>query len=117
MRRPSPLTIAVSSCALLVVGGIVAIEIGYVMVGRTLNVFDQVPAMVSGGIGGIALVITGCVLGYAQVGRACSESERAHEEQALSRIAALAEVERRRITAAEASKPRARRSTTKQGVA
>jgi hypothetical protein len=119
MKRPSPLAIALGSCVLLVIGGIAGIAVGYVMVARTLNVFDQVPAIVSGGIGGIALVITGCVLAYVQVGRACAERERAQGEQTLTRIGALAEIERRRITSGEAAvpKPRTRRAAAKQGTA
>jgi hypothetical protein len=94
MKRLSPLAVALSSCALLVVGGGVAIAVGYVIAARTLDVFDQVPALVSGGIGGIALVLTGCVLGYVQIGRACAEQERAGDGDVLARIGALAELKR-----------------------
>lgn len=113
MRRIDRLTVALLSCALLVAGGAAAIAVGYVMVARSLDVFDQVPALVSGGIGGIALVITGCIFGYVQVGRACAEHERAEEEQVLRRIGSLAEIERRRISAGSTPPPqrRARRTT------
>jgi hypothetical protein len=99
MRRTSPLTVALLSCSLLVLGGAAAITVGYVIAARTLDVFDQVPAIVSGGIGGMALILTGCVLGYVQVGRACAERERTAEDGVLVRIGALAEIERRRSPA------------------
>jgi hypothetical protein len=95
MRRLGPLAVALWSCAALVIGGGVAIAVGYVIAARTLDVFDQVPALVSGGIGGIALVVTGCVLSYVQVGRACAEQERAGDDAVLAGIGALAEIERR----------------------
>lgn len=116
MKRPGPLGVAVLSAALLVVGGIVAILVGYVMVARSLDVSVQLPALISGGLGGIALVITGCAFGYVQVGRACAERERAKEDQLLSRIGVLADLERRRIAAGDeqAPKQRARRTTAKR---
>ena len=110
MRRPGPLAVALLTCAGLVVGGVVGIALGYVFSARTLDVYDQVPLLVSGGIGGIALVVTGCVFGYVQVGRACAERERAVDDELLGRIGALAEVERRRI-AATPQKQRTRRTT------
>jgi hypothetical protein len=95
MRRISPFTVALLSCSVLIAGGAAAIVIGYVIAARTLDVFDQVPAIVSGGIGGMALILTGCVLAYVQVGRACAERERSAEDGVLERIGALAEIERR----------------------
>lgn len=117
MKRTQPLRIAVISCALLVVGGIAGIGFGYVMVARTVNVFDQVPAMVSGGLGGIGLVIVGCVFGYVQIGRACSERERADEEHLLGRIGVLADLERRRIATAATAAKQSRRTTAKRSTA
>lgn len=111
MRRLSPLAVALLWCGLLVVGGIAAIIGGYVMVARSLDEFDQIPAMVSGGIGGIALIITGCVFGYVQVSRACTEHEASADDELLARIGALAEIERRRSAS---PKPRARRTTAKR---
>jgi hypothetical protein len=116
MKRQRPLTIALVSCALLVIGGIVGIVLGYTMMARTLYVPDQIPALVSGGLGGIGLIIAGCVFGYVQVGRACSERERSQEEQLLSRIGTLADLERRRIAAGDdqAPKQRTRRTPVKK---
>jgi hypothetical protein len=106
MRRVSPLTVALLSCAVLILGGAAAIIVGYVIAARTLDVFDQVPAIVSGGIGGIALIVTGCVLAYVQVGRACAERERTAEDGVLARIGALAEVERRGVAKKRVAKKR-----------
>jgi hypothetical protein len=117
MSRRNPLGVALACCALLVIGGLVAMGIGYHLTARTLDVFDQVPVIVSGGLGGIALVITGCVFGYVQVARACAESERLQEAALLPRIAALANVEKARIEAASAPAPKGRRTTAKQGAA
>ncbi|HVV75415.1 MAG TPA: hypothetical protein VHC43_05210 [Mycobacteriales bacterium] len=108
MKRPTPLATTLLWCGLLICGGIASISVGYAMVARTLDVFDQVPALVSGGIGGIALVITGCVLGYVQIGRACTERERGADDHVLDRIGALAEIERRRIAAQDARPPKQR---------
>ncbi|HVU61286.1 MAG TPA: hypothetical protein VG899_07840 [Mycobacteriales bacterium] len=119
MKRSSPLALALWSCAALVVAGGVAITVGYVIAARTLDVFDQIPALVSGGIGGIALVVTGCVLGYVQVGRACAERERADDDAVLLRVGTLAALERRRLAAppvaAPAARPRPRRASAKRG--
>lgn len=119
MNRNRPLVLALVSCAVLVIGGLVGITVGYVMVARTLDAFDQVPLMVSGGLGGLGLVIAGCGFGYVQVSRACAEQERAQESKLLGRIGSLADLERRRIAAGDATAPKQRtpRSAKKQSAA
>lgn len=82
-----PLAAALATCALIVAAGLVSLVLGTRVVARTVNVADQVPAMVSGGIGGLALVLTGCTLALVQVGRACAESERRANQELLDTLA------------------------------
>lgn len=100
MRRPSwsrdPVVPSLSLFSALVLGGFVAIGIGWKVAARTLFVPFQVPAVVSGGLGGLALVILGAGLANVQVGRRLAAQERAETEDLLDEAAALMDAMRGR---------------------
>jgi hypothetical protein len=73
----------------IVLAGFVAIALGWRVAARTLVVPFQVPAMVSGGLGGLALIILGAGLASIQVGRRLAAEERAETEDLLDEAAAL----------------------------
>jgi hypothetical protein len=73
----------------LVLAGFVGIALGWRVAARTLIVPFQVPAMVSGGLGGLALIILGAGLASIQVGRRLAAEERAETEDLLDEAAAL----------------------------
>jgi multisubunit Na+/H+ antiporter MnhG subunit len=104
VKRLSPLQQALTTCALLVASGLLAIALGKRVVARTEDVYAQVPALVSGGLGGIALVLLGCVLAFVQVSRHCSEREQALQAELLAEVVALTDVRSR--LAAQTASPR-----------
>jgi hypothetical protein len=73
----------------IVIAGFVGIALGWRVAARTLVVPFQVPAMVSGGLGGLALIILGAGLASIQVGRRLAAEERAETEDLLDEAAAL----------------------------
>jgi hypothetical protein len=72
-------------------GGFVAIGIGWKVAARTLFVPFQTPALVSGGMGGLALVLIGTGLVNVQAGRRLAAGERAETEALLDEASALVE--------------------------
>jgi hypothetical protein len=78
----------------IVLVGFVGIALGWKVAARTLVVPFQVPAMVSGGLGGLALIILGAGLAQVQVGRRLAAQERAETENLLDEAAALMDVMR-----------------------
>jgi hypothetical protein len=96
MRRPDwsrdPAAPSLLLYAALVVGGFVAIGLGWRAAARTLIVPFQVPALVSGGIGGLALIVLGAGLAATQVGRRLAAAERAETEDLLDEAAAVLDV-------------------------
>lgn len=96
MRRPEwsrdPVAPSLFLYACLVVGGFVAIGLGWRVAARTLFVPFQVPALVSGGVGGVALIVMGAGLAATQVGRRLAAQERAETEDLLDEAAALLDV-------------------------
>jgi hypothetical protein len=76
-------------CA-MVLGGFVAIFVANQLVRNTLAVSFQVPPLISGGIGGLGLIIVGCGLGHVHLSRRMAAEERRHEESALLEAQALA---------------------------
>lgn len=96
MRRPEwsrdPAAPSLMLYAGLVVGGFVAIGLGWRAAARTLFVPFQVPAVVSGGVGGLALIILGAGLAATQVGRRLAAAERAETEDLLDEAAAVLDV-------------------------
>ena len=79
----------------LVAAGFVAIGIGWSVAARTLIVPFQTPAVVSGGMGGLALVLTGSALAAIQLGRRAAAIERAEVDSILDAAADLVERLRR----------------------
>jgi hypothetical protein len=73
----------------LVAAGFLAIGLGWKVAARTLFVPFQVPAVVSGGLGGLALVVLGAGLSTIQVGRRLAAQERAETEDLLDEAAGL----------------------------
>lgn len=71
--------------AAIAIGGFVSMLLGWRVAARTLNVAAQLPAVVSGGIGGLMLVVIGTSLFVAQVGRLRSAEERAEADELLDR--------------------------------
>jgi hypothetical protein len=83
---------AVPSFALfagLVVGGFAAIALGWRVAARTLYVALQVPALVSGAVGGVVLVALGAGLANVQAGRRLAAVERLETEALLDEAHAL----------------------------
>ncbi len=93
MKRPDwtrdPAAPSFALFAGLVAGGFVAIALGWRVAARTLLVPLQVPALVSGGLGGLALVALGAGLATVQAGRRLAAAERAETEDLLDEASAL----------------------------
>jgi hypothetical protein len=96
MRRPAwtrdPVAPSLALYAGLVIGGFVAIGLAWRVAARTLFVPFQVPALVSGGVGGLALIVMGAGLAATQMGRRLAAAERAETEDLLDEAAALLDV-------------------------
>lgn len=73
----------------LVISGFCAIALGWRVAARTLNVAAQVPALVSGALGGVVLVAVGAGLASVQSGRRLAAAERAETEALLDEAHAL----------------------------
>jgi hypothetical protein len=80
----------------LVVGGFGAIAIGWKVAARTLFVPFQTPALVSGAMGGLALIVIGAGLASIQVSRRLEAGARAERETLLDEVAALVDALRER---------------------
>lgn len=100
MKRPSytkpaflddPAASSLLLFAGVVISGFVAIGIGWKVAARTLFVQYQTPALVSGGMGGIALVLLGSALFSIQSSRRLAARERAQTEGLLDEAAGLLE--------------------------
>lgn len=94
-RFGDPATPSLLLFAAIAAGGFVAIGIGWKVAARTLVVAYQVPAIVSGCIGGLALVVIGASLFAAQLNRRWAAREQA-EYDALLQAASAAVVRRRK---------------------
>jgi hypothetical protein len=81
----------------LVLAGLVAIWFGYRTAAATLFVPFQVPALVSGGVGGLLLVLLGVGLTNAQLGRRLAAEERIAMEAVLDEAAGLLAATKRRF--------------------
>jgi hypothetical protein len=73
----------------LVVAGFTAIGIGWKVAARTLAVYAQTPALVSGGMGGLSLLLLGSGLASVQSSRRLAAHERAETEVLLNEASAL----------------------------
>jgi hypothetical protein len=95
MNRPTWLRDPAAPSLLLfvavIVSGFVAIGIGWKVAARTLFVPSQVPALVSGGLAGLALVLIGAAFATVQAERRLAAIERAETEDLLDEAAALVE--------------------------
>lgn len=80
----------------MVVAGFVAMLLSWRIAARTLDVADQLPAMLSGGVGGLALVVIGTGLFVAQMGRLSAADDRADLDDVLDRASEVAQVVRDR---------------------
>lgn len=93
MRKPAWLQDPAAASLVLfggvVVLGFVTIGIGWKVAARTLFVPSQVPALVSGGLAGVALVLIGAGLVTVQADRRAAALERAQTEDLLDEAAAL----------------------------
>lgn len=93
MNRPEwskdPIVPSLTLFAGLVLGGFVAIGLGWRVAARTLIVPYQVPALVSGAMGGFALIALGAGLATIQTERRLAAQERAETEDVLDEAAAL----------------------------
>ena len=69
--------------------GFVTIAIGWRVAARTLFVPAQIPALVSGGLAGVALVVVGATLVTVQVGRRLAAVERLETEGLLEEAAGV----------------------------
>jgi hypothetical protein len=69
--------------------GFVAIFLGWLIASRTRFVPHQVPALVSGGLGGLALILIGGGLFAVQDRRRLAALERAEHEALLDEVLAL----------------------------
>jgi hypothetical protein len=89
MRRRNPALPSLLVFAAMVVAGFVAMGIGWRVAARTLDVSIQVPAIISGGVGGLVLVAVGTGLFVSQVGRLRAADERAHVDEVLDRASQM----------------------------
>ncbi len=95
MKRPDWLHDPAAPSLLLFTGviltGFVAIAVGWKVAARTLFVPSQIPAVVSGGLAGIALVLIGAALLTVQADRRNAALERVQTEDLLDEATALVE--------------------------
>ena len=93
MNRPTWLRDPAAPSLLLfggvVASGFVAIAVGWKVAARTLFVPSQVPALVSGGLAGLALILIGSAFVTIQAERRLAAIERAETEDLLDEAAAL----------------------------
>lgn len=87
--RRDPAAPSVAVFLALVVGGFVAIGLAWNIARQTLVVAFQLPGLLSGAVGGLALIVLGAGLINAQVGRRLGALERARTDAVLDEAAAL----------------------------
>lgn len=100
MRRPEwtrdPAAPSIALFAGLILAGFVTIGVGWRVAARTLFVPAQIPALGSGGLAGVALVVVGAALLTIQVGRRLAALERSETEALLDEAADLVKAFRER---------------------
>jgi hypothetical protein len=69
----------------MVVAGFVAMGLGWRVAARSLNVAAQLPAIISGGLGGLVLIVIGTGLFVAQMGRVSGAAESTDMHEVLDR--------------------------------
>lgn len=87
-----PLAPSMLTFLALVAGGFLAITLATLSVRGTLVVAFQVPAIISGGLGGLALIMLGAGLANAQVGRRLAAQEQLSSEAVLGEALAVADL-------------------------
>lgn len=87
--RKNPALPSLLVFAALIVAGFVAMGIGWRVAARTLDVSIQVPAVISGGVGGLVLVVVGTALFVSQTGRLRAADERADFDEVLDRASQM----------------------------
>jgi hypothetical protein len=78
----------------VVVAGFVSMLLGWHVAARTLDVSGQVPALVSGGVGGLVLVVVGTGLFITQLGRVRAAEDRADADDLLDRVSEVVQAAR-----------------------
>jgi hypothetical protein len=78
----------------LVVAGFVVMAVAWRIAARTLDVSIQVPALISGGLGGLVLIVVGTVLFVTQLGRLRAAEERACMDDVLDRTSEIVQAMR-----------------------
>jgi hypothetical protein len=73
----------------LIVGGFVAIGLGWKGAAASLIVAEQLPYLLSGGVGGLALIVTGSGILTVQANRYWNARERARLDLVLARATAV----------------------------
>lgn len=93
MRRPGwledPSAPSLLVFTAVVLAGFATIGFGWKVAARTLDVAFQTPALISGGLGGLTLILIGAGLANVQVSRRMAAGERAANEDLLDEAAAL----------------------------
>ena len=87
-----PLAPSMATFLALVAGGFLAITLACLSARGTLIVAFQLPALISGGLGGLALIVLGAGLANAQVGRRLAAQERRSSESVLEEALAVADL-------------------------
>lgn len=80
----------------IIAAGFVSMGLSWRIAARTLDVADQVPAIISGGVGGLLLVVIGTGLFVAQVGRVSAADERAGYDDVLDHTSEVIQAVRER---------------------
>jgi hypothetical protein len=96
MRRLTahPAFVSLLLFAGVIVAGFAAMLLGWRVAARTLDVADQLPAVISGGIGGLVLVVIGTGLFITQAGRARAAEDRADADELLDRMSEVVQAVR-----------------------
>src|SRR5205085_10436759 len=93
VKRPAwttdPAAPSLAWFAAFVAAGFVAIAIAWKVAARTQVVPYQIPALVSGAMGGLALIVIGACLANIQAGRRLAAAERAETDLVLDEPTAL----------------------------
>lgn len=92
-RDRDPVVPSLLVFAAIAIAGFVVMGLGWRTVARTLDVWRQVPAIISAGVGGLALVIIGAGLFATQLGRRRAAVERAQFEAILDELSRLVAVQ------------------------
>lgn len=75
--------------ALAAIGGLVALAVTWALAGGTPIAAKQVPLLISGGLGGLALMIAGATLVSALAERPLHEARRHAQERTIANLSAL----------------------------